>query len=182
MSVTTGVFERAFRIVVGEEGGFGANPADPGNWTGGQCGAGRCLGTKFGISASSYPLLDIAGLTLDGARLIYRRDYWDRVQGDALPPPLALLVFDAAVNNGVGRSARWLQIAVGVRTDGVIGPETLAAVLARSGKGAGLMSEFQAQRLAFMAGLPTWRTFGLGWARRLCRLPFDAIEMTTGVA
>ena len=181
MSANIGAFGRAFRIVIGEEGGYDANAADPGNWTGGRCGAGQCLGTKFGISAASYPLLDIAGLELDGARAIYRRDYWDRVQGDALPPPLALLVFDAAVNNGVGRAARWLQIAAGVRVDGLIGAQTLAATAAAAGRGAGLMAEFQAQRLAFMAGLPTWRTFGLGWARRLCRLPFAALEMMTEV-
>ena len=180
MSMEIGAFGHAFRIVVGEEGGFSMNPADPGNWTGGRCGEGRCVGTKFGISAASYPMLDIAGLELDGERAIYQRDYWDLVRGDALPPPLALLVFDAAVNNGVERAARWLQMSVGTRIDGVIGSETLAAVVAQAGNGAALMAEFQAQRLAFMAGLPMWRTFGLGWARRLCRLPFDAFEMGVG--
>ena len=170
-------FTQAFRVVVGEEGGYTNNPADPGNWTGGQCGAGRCEGTNFGISAAAYPTLDLKSLTLEAAQAIYRRDYWDRVQGDALPAPLALLVFDAAVNNGVTRAIRWLQAAAGVTADGVLGHVTLAAVSARDGNGAALMSEFQAQRLTFMAGLPTWRTFGLGWARRLCRLPYDAMQM-----
>jgi len=170
-------FERAFSFVVGEEGGFTLSPQDPGNWTGGKCGAGRCAGTKYGISAAAYPALDIPGLTLDGARAIYRRDYWERISGEGLPPPLALLVFDAAVNNGVGRALQWLQIAVGTVPDGIMGPATLAAVSAQAGAGAALLTEFQAQRLAFMAGLPTWRTFGLGWARRLCRLPYQAITM-----
>jgi len=171
------VFDDAFRIVVGEEGGFSADPVDPGNWTGGACGRGACLGTRYGISAAAYPGEPIATLTLDAARAIYRRDYWDKVQGDNLPPPLALLVFDAAVNNGVGRAVRWLQTATGVTPDGAFGPHTLAAVGAKAGQGAALMSEFQAQRLFFMAGLPTWRSFGLGWARRLCRLPYAAISM-----
>lgn len=174
---TNGVFARAFSVVVGEEGGFTANASDPGNWTGGQCGVGRCVGTKYGISAGAYPNLDVASLSLDDARAIYRRDYWDRIQGDVLPAPLALLVFDAAVNNGVGRAIRWLQQSVGVGVDGVLGEATLAAVVGRSGQGAALMAEFQAQRMAFMAGLPTWKTFGLGWARRLCRLPFEAMQM-----
>lgn len=173
-------FERAFAVVVGHEGGLSLNPADPGNWTGGVVGLGACRGTKFGVSAASYPGLDIAALSLAEAQAVYRRDYWERVQGDAMPAPLALLVFDAAVNNGVGRAIRWLQTAVGVTADGVIGEQTLAAVAARSGSGAGLLTEFQAQRLNFMAGLPTWRTFGLGWARRLCRLPYEAIEMGRG--
>jgi lysozyme family protein len=171
------VFLTAFGVVVGEEGNFSCNTADPGNWTSGQCGVGRCVGTKFGVSAAAYPTLDVVNLTIADAQAIYRRDYWERVQGDALPPPLALLVFDAAVNNGTVRAIRWLQQAVGVSVDGVLGQVTLAAVSARSGSGAAILAEFQAQRMTFMAGLPTWRTFGLGWARRLCRLPFDAIQM-----
>ena len=170
-------FQQAFKIVVGEEGGFGANPADPGNWTGGACGAGALVGTKYGIAASAHPTLDIPNLTLDQARNIYEVEYWHPVHGDQLPPSLALLVFDAAVNNGVGRAVRWLQAALGVAVDGQIGPATLTAIALSSGSGAVVSAEFQAQRLLFMAGLPTWRTFGRGWARRLTRLPYDALQM-----
>ncbi len=170
-----GSFDHAFRIVVGEEGGYTRDPADPGNWTGGAPGRGVCRGTRWGISAAAYPALDIANLLLADTQAIYRRDYWDRIGGDALPPPLALLVFDAAVNNGVGRAVRWLQGAAGVAADGVPGPRTLAAVRARPLPT--LCAEVQAQRMVFMAALPTWPHFGLGWARRLCRLPFHAVEM-----
>jgi lysozyme family protein len=173
-------FEQAFAIVVGHEGGYDATPADPGNWTGGAVGRGDLRGTKFGISAAAYPTLDIATLTPEQAQAIYRRDYWDRIGGDALPPPLALLVFDAAVNNGVDRAIRWLQLAAGVAEDGRLGPATLAAVAA--GTGAALCAEFMAQRLAFMAALPTWRVFGLGWARRLCALPYESLAMTGATA
>ncbi len=176
-------FEQAFTIVVGHEGGFDATRGDPGNWTGGRVGAGEVRGTKFGISAAAYPTLDIAGLALADAQAIYRRDYWERIAGDRLPPPLALLVFDAAVNNGQSRSAKWLQTAAGAVADGVIGDQTLGAVtafLATKG-GAALCAEFMAQRLAFMAALPSWGLFGLGWARRLCSLPYQSLTMT-GVA
>ena len=169
------MFERAFRVVVGEEGGFTQDPAEPGNWTGGATGRGECRGTRWGISAAAYPALDIAGLALADAHAIYRRDYWDRVCGDALPPGLALLVFDAAVNNGVGRAVRWLQAAAGVAQDGAPGALTLAAVRARAPLA--LCAEVQAQRLVFMAGLPGWGRYGLGWARRLSRLPFAAVGM-----
>ncbi len=173
-------FEQAFAIVVGHEGGFDRNREDPGNWTGGAVGAGELVGTRFGVSAAAYPALDIPNLTLAGAQAIYRRDYWDRVRGDALPPRLALLVFDAAVNNGVGRAVRWLQAAVGVGADGVPGPATFAAVAAGLGSPgeAALCGEFQARRMDFMACLPTWRSFGLGWARRLCALPYQSMTMT----
>ncbi len=174
------VFEQAFAIVVGEEGGLSTNPADPGNWTSGICGQGACHGTKYGIAASAHPNLDIAGLTLDGAHAIYQADYWNPVHGDALPVPLALLVFDAAVNCGVARAIRWLQAAAGCTEDGIIGEQTLAAIAAGDGDGATLCAEFQAQRMTYMASLPTWRVFGLGWARRLCKLPY--LSLTYGVA
>ena len=169
-------------MVLDHEGGFCADRADLGNWTGGAVGSGVLRGTKFGISAAAYPAEDIANLTLEAAAAIYRRDYWDRVLGDRLSPPLALLVFDSAVNNGVGRAIGWLQGAVSATVDGRVGPETLAAVGAalRVRGNAAVCAEFLAQRLVFMTGLPTWRIFGLGWARRLSLLPYQSLTMNAG--
>jgi lysozyme family protein len=171
-------FDQIFAFVVSSEGGFTSNPADPGNWTGRKIGAGKCRGTKFGISAGAHPELDIANLTLDEAKTIYRNEYWNRIGGDRLPAPIALLVFDAAVNNGIGRAVRWLQQAVSVAQDGMIGPRTLESVgriVARQGGSATLSAELLAQRITFMTSLPTWRSFGLGWARRLFRLPYASL-------
>jgi lysozyme family protein len=175
----TGVFDQAFEVVVGHEGGFDATQADPGNWTSGVVGVGRLAGTKYGVSAAAYPDVAIADLTLDGARAIFRRDYWDPVRGDDLPPSLALLVFDCAVNNGVSTAARWLQSAVGSDTDGAIGPLTLRAVAAatQSGGVAPLCAHFHAKRIFFMACLPSWRVFGRGWSERLSLLPYQSLTM-----
>ena len=175
-------FDRLFDVVAGHEGCFTDDPADPGNWTGGRPGVGVRRGTKFGISAAAYPDVDIACLTLDQAKALYRRDYWDRIAGDELPPALALLAFDAAINNGSGRAVRWLQQAAQVAQDGVIGPKTLDAIRLigeRPGGITDLCAEFTAQRLMFMVALPSWRTFGLGWARRLCRLPYEALAVAS---
>ena len=168
-------FDKAFEIVVGHEGGYTDNPQDPGNWTGGACFVGACKGTNYGISAAAYPALNIRAMTQADAKLIYRHDYWNRVAGDDLPPALALLVFDAAVNNGVDRAAKWLQAAVGAKQDGAIGPATLRAVDAKPAHD--VCAEFMALRITFMTGLTDWRTFGRGWARRLAKLPFDAQTM-----
>jgi lysozyme family protein len=170
-------FDRMFDIVVGHEGDFTANPADPGNWTGGTIGAGICRGTRFGISAAAYPDLDIANLSLDAAKALYQRDYWQRITGDRLPSAIALLVFDAAINNGTGRAVRWLQQVAQVRQDGVIGEQTLGAIeraVAEPDGVADVCVEYLAQRLMFMSSLATWKTFGIGWVRRLCRLPYEA--------
>jgi lysozyme family protein len=174
------IFDNAFSVVIGEEGGYTANPADPGNWTGGKVGAGTCAGTNYGISAAAYPNLNISGLTLDQAKAIYKADYWDRVCGDQLPPAIALLVFDAAVNSGPVRAACWLQNALKVKPDGVLGPLTLAAAANCAGQGAAVLAEYQAQRLLFLSGLPTWRTFGLGWSRRVCTIQFEALQVGQG--
>jgi lysozyme family protein len=171
-------FDQMFDLVSGHEGVFSDNPDDPGNWTGGAIGIGRCLGTKFGISAATYPNTDIPNLTLDEAKALYQRDFWDRIEGDRLPAPLALLVFDAAVNNGTERAVSWLQDIVHVARDGALGPVTLAAVnrLATAPDDVtGLCSEYLAQRLVFMVSLPGWKTFGLGWARRLFKLPLETL-------
>jgi lysozyme family protein len=89
-----------------------------------------------------------------------------------MPLPLAIVMFDAAVNNGVGRAVRWLQGALGVPEDGVIGPQTRAALQAADH--ALVMHEVHARRIHHMASLQNWGTFGLGWSRRLAALPHQA--------
>ena len=156
-------FEEAFRLLIGHEGGYSNDPKDPGGET------------KYGISKRSYPRVDIGALTLEGAHRIYRADYWDKIHGDDLDPALALVAFDAAVNNGVGQAVRWLQGALGVKQDGVIGPVTLNALAAADPQKT--LVELHAQRIYMMAGLSTWKHFGRGWSRRLASLPYQAAKM-----
>ena len=156
-------WETIFRIVVGHEGGYVHDRRDPGGET------------KYGISKRSHPTVDIGALTLDGARRIYKANYYDKIHGDDLDPGLALVAFDAAVNNGVGQAIRWLQAAVGVKVDGVIGPATMTA-LARADPQKTLV-ELHSARIFMMAGLSTWKHFGRGWSRRLANLPYQAAKM-----
>ena len=111
-----------------EEGVLSRTASDPGNWTGGAVGRGTLVGTKYGISAASYPTLDIAALTLDQANAIRQTDFWDKVRGDELPAPIAFMVTDAAFMSGPDRAIRQMQQALGVSpVDGVLGAHTLAA-------------------------------------------------------
>lgn len=85
--------------------------------------------TKFGISQRAYPLLDIASLTLDQAIAIYKRDYWDKIQGDKIKSySVAFAIFDQAVNRGVATAVKNAQKAIGVKDDGLLGPATLNAI------------------------------------------------------
>jgi hypothetical protein len=56
--------------------------------------------------------LDIRALTMDEAISIYHRDYWLPISGDDLPPALAIATFDCAVNQGVTKAKRILQLAL----------------------------------------------------------------------
>lgn len=166
------LFDNWFEELRGHEGEYSDDPRDPGNWTGGKVGVGKLLGTKFGIAANTFPTLDIKNLTLAEAKAIYHVRYWSAVQADALPPALAWITTDAAVNSGVSRAVKWLQTAAGAGVDGILGPATLRAVSAAVSR-QGVMtvrSHALAERALFMASLSTFPTYGRGWFRRLFNL------------
>lgn len=163
-------FIEAFRFTVGAEGGYTNNPNDPGNWTGGQVGVGSCNGTNYGISAASYPDLDIESLTITQAQDIYKRDYWDKVSGDSFPRSIAMVLFDGAVNSGIGQSVIWVQGVVGVTQDGILGPITKNAILTSSKLPLDIALDALANRAVFLSKLSVYPTFALGWDRRVIRL------------
>lgn len=158
-------FDTAFKLLIGHEGGYTDLRSDPGNWTGGVVGKGVLKGTKYGIAANSYPSLDIKNITLDQAKGIYKRDYWDKVKGDQLSADLSFHVFDMAVNSGVSRGIKLLQKTVGTTQDGLIGPATLLAASKLNPSDAVLI--YNANRLLFYTSLDTFKTFGKGWTNRV---------------
>ena len=156
-------FDQAFGILLKHEGGFSDHPADPGGKT------------RFGITEAVAREVgyrgDMRELPIDLAKRIYKERYWDAVRADELPEAVRYVVFDAAVNSGPRQAIRWLQRAAGAKDDGIIGPQTLAAV--RAADPEQLVRRMLAQRLRFMTGLPNWPAFGRGWARRIA----DLMEM-----
>ena len=73
-------WEKAIEFVLSEEGGFQTDPADPGNWTK-RGSKGELRGTNFGISALSFPKLDIRGLKKNEAISIFKQNYWTMNNG-----------------------------------------------------------------------------------------------------
>ncbi|MDP1977233.1 glycoside hydrolase family 108 protein [Undibacterium sp.] len=146
-------FNTCIAPILKNEGGTSNHPLDAGKLT------------RFGISQRSYPKLDIAALTAEQAKALYKRDFWDANQLDQFPLVVAFEFFDCAVNCGAGTAARLLQRAVGVAEDGIIGPVTLAAV----GKfnADKLLKRMLAHRIKFYTKLSNWPTFGAGWVNRL---------------
>lgn len=136
----TDLFSDALAFVLKWEGGYTVSPGDPGG------------ATNMGITQFTYdswrrsrglPKQSVAHLTREEAAEIYRTRYWDAVGCSTMPPALALMAFDCAVNQGVGRAKELLKVS---RKDWRI----MAAL-----------------RLEHYASLRIWSTFGRGWARRL---------------
>lgn len=122
--------------------------------------------TKWGISQRAYPALDIEALTRDDAVELYRRDYWLAAKCDRLPQQVGILVFDCAVNQGVGAASRLLQKAARVKVDGDIGPATLAAVWRDPLEVAARM---MAKRIMRYVETPDFASNGEGWITRTAR-------------
>lgn len=149
-------FQKAVARVLLAEGGYVNDPHDPGGET------------NFGISKRSYPGEDIRNLTPARATEIYYRDYWQAVRGDELPFAVAVVLFDCAVNQGVRTSIRFLQDALGVTVDGVIGPATMAA--AGRGDAKALAGRFLRRRVIGYSTLSGWERYRTSWVQRC----FDA--------
>lgn len=154
----------AFPWVVGEEGGFTNDPRDPGNWTGGKVGSGALKGTKFGISAAEFPLLDIENLALGQAQGIAKSKYWDAFGGDQFPPFVALCVFDFGYNAGDYEAVKVLQRALAVEVDGHVGPQTLAA--ANTIDRTSFCENYRTARIAAYGLMAEWDVEGRGWTAR----------------
>jgi lysozyme family protein len=153
-------FDQAFDELLGHEGGFSDHAADPGGKT--RYGITEAVARDVGYRG------DMRELPLDLARRIYAERFWKPMRCDDLPDAIRYVVFDAGVNSGPKQAIIWLQRAVGVTDDGVIGQQTLAAVAQRHP--AEVRMRYLAQRLKMMAGLATWPAFGRGWARRIASL------------
>jgi len=148
-------FEKAINRLLGHEGEYVNNPADPGGET------------NWGISKRSYPNLDIKNLSREQAIALYHRDFWQVIHGDQLPEGIGYQLLDYAVNSGCATAMRALQRAVGVADDGHIGPVTLLAI--NNMQPHDLVMNLLAERLEFMTKLSNWPNASRGWSRRIAK-------------
>ena len=154
-------FEEALEHVLKHEGGFVNHPKDPGGMT--NLGVTKKVWDEWIGRESSED--EMRNLKPEDVANLYKKLYWDRVKGDDLPSGVNYCVFDAAVNSGTGRAAKWLQEAVGAVADGAIGAKTLAKVAAHDADS--LVNAYCDVRLNFLKSLKTFDTFGKGWSRRV---------------
>ena len=114
-------FDEIIEGVLKHEGGYVNDPTDLGGET------------NFGITKRFYPDVDIKNLTEEGAKEIYKRDYWDKNKVDDVPDDLKHIFFDMCVNQGRGTAVKVLQRAINgkggkIAVDGGFGPGTKGAL------------------------------------------------------
>lgn len=158
----TSSYQLAFHWILSAEGGHSNLVADRGGET------------LYGLSRRAYPNLDFKTLTLDKVKRIYHRDYWRICRCDELPNVLAIAVFDAAVNHGSRMAIEMIQRAIKAKPDGIVGPNTLAAIDRQNHND--LLTLYLARRGRKYARIvmndPSQATFLLGWMHRLTKLQF----------
>jgi uncharacterized protein (TIGR02594 family) len=170
--MTVANYDASLARLLVHEGGYSNHPSDPGG------------PTNYGITihdyrkyiSSSGTAADVRSMTVDQAKTIYRRRYWDVQRCDQLPAGVDYAIFDYGVNSGIGRSGKVLRRVLGL-SDGTaaISDEVIAAVGRRDPKV--LASAICDERLAFLRGLATWPTFGRGWGRRVAEVRAAALAM-----
>ena len=150
-------FDDIIEVVLHHEGGYVNDPDDPGGET------------NFGIAKRSHPDVDIANLTKDGAKEIYKEHYWDRNKVEDLPEDLRHIYFDMCVNQGRGRAVKIMQRAANAKgadlvVDGGMGPKTIASMDGVE------LQRVRAYRVKYYADLvtrkPDLEKFYFGWFRR----------------
>jgi uncharacterized protein (TIGR02594 family) len=170
--MTAANYDASLARLLVHEGGYSNHPSDPGG------------PTNYGITIHDFrkyidrngTAADVRAMTVEQAKTIYRRRYWDVQRCDQLPAGVDYAIFDYGVNSGIGRSGKVLRRVLGL-SDGTsaITDEVIAAAGRRDPKV--LASAICDERLAFLRGLGTWPTFGRGWSRRVAEVRAAALAM-----
>lgn len=159
---------------------YSGDAADPGNWQGGQRGAGELVGSQHGVTAqalavhrhmSPYNVTeeDIRSITLEEAADIAMDQFFARPHLDKLTwCPATAMWCDHGFNAGPGSAVRNLQHLCGAQIDGQIGPQTIQKwndwVAANSWDVT--TDATLAQREASYRSFGNFDTYGTGWLAR----------------
>jgi lysozyme family protein len=173
-------FDESFHLVLVHEGlnarknnpyGFSDHPNDPGGVT--QLGVTQRAWEEW--VGHSVSVTAMKALRPETVKPFYKEKYWDKIKGDFLPSGVDHAAFDLAVNSGVSRAARYMQRIAGVQQDGIIGPKSLDAINAYPPQE--MINALCDDRLDFLKRLPTWKTFGKGWDRRVKEVGLQSNKM-----
>ena len=170
-------YDESLRRLLAHEGGYTADPADPGG------------PTNFGITIYDYrkyvkpgaTAADVRAMKIEEAKAIYRAKYWDAQRCDELPAGVDYVVFDYGVNSGIGRSGKVLRRALKLSDDDWHTTDAVIT-LARAADAKVLIGVICDERLRFLQRLRTWPVFGNGWGRRVAEVKTAALAMAAHAA
>jgi lysozyme family protein len=83
-------------------------------------------GTTFAGLTQRDDGLDLKTLSSHWLVSKYVSNYWKPSRAEEIPEPVCYVIANFAVNCGVGRASKWIQRALGLPDDGIIGPDTIA--------------------------------------------------------
>jgi lysozyme family protein len=119
----------------------------------------------------SLTAADLGRITADQINAIYAVKFWNPINGDSLPLPIAVMTMDHAVNCGPTAAGRCLQRACGLTApsdvDGWIGKETIDLVAKLDAHA--LMFKLRTEQEAYYRACKGFAEFGHGWLLRLGR-------------
>lgn len=165
--MTAANFGTSLKRVLVYEGGKVDHPRDPGGRTNQGVTQRVYNGWRQQQGKAQQDVYDMLPAERDA---IYRRGYWDKIQGDLLPAGIDFVVFDGAVNSGVTQSVKWLQRALMMNNiDGSLGDATLTAIENHSNHDQ-LVADICARRMVFLRQLSSWSDFGKGWTARVAQV------------
>ena len=171
-------FDLFLPILLKFEGGYVNDPADPG----GETNKGITMKT---FKAFAKPLLGIAAtsanlkaLTNEQAGVIYKAQYWDKIQCDDIAlQELANFLCDFYVNAGANATRVFQKVLKSMGGEltvgGGVGPETMKALAGLDQKE--VYRNFRQGRLDYYQGLikknPKLKKFSKGWTNRVNAFP-----------
>ncbi|PNG25516.1 glycoside hydrolase family 108 protein [Methylocella silvestris] len=154
-----GRFSFCLPYTLREEGGESNDPRDPGGYT--NKGVTQSRYDQY-RSAGRMPRQSVSRISDTELEDLYRRCYWDAVNGEKLRPGEDLSAFDFAVNSGPTRARSALAKAS-------VGSPPIATVI----------ENIANIRLSFLHALGTWGAFGKGWGARVARIEAASLKMAS---
>lgn len=164
-------FDKSFKSILKQEGGYVDHPDDPGGATN----KGITLKTLENYRGTPVSKEDLKSLKDSEIKAIYESKYWNSIGGSNInDPEIANMIFDQYVNKG-SRVKNHVQQLLGVPVDGIMGVGTINKINSLSDEERKVFKENFIQKELddyneLVKNKPKLKVFYNGWMKRLGNL------------